>query len=127
MPAYLLSHNLPLVKARLDRIEIVVSDAQGWMERQPEASIDTFSLSNICELMSIEETSRLFTAVLRVACPGARICFRNLMITRGVPEALSQRIVLDEDLSGELLAHDRSFVYSRVQAFKVVIAEAAFI
>lgn len=119
VPAYLLGHNLPVVKSRLDRIEIVVSDAQGWMGRQAAASIDAFSLSNICELMSLEETSRLFKEVARSARPGARICFRNLMIPRAVPEAISQRIVLDEDLSRELLAQDRSFVYSRVQAFKV--------
>ena len=123
MPAYLLSHNIPVVKARLDRIEIVVSDAQGWMKRRAAASIDAFSLSNICELMSIEETSRLFTEVAHAARPGARICFRNLMIPRAVPEALSHRIVLDEGLSRKLLAQDRSFVYSRVQAFKVASIE----
>ena len=125
VPAYLLKNNLPVVRDRLDRIEIVTSDAQGWLGRQPDASIDAFSLSNICELMSLEETGRLFAEVARAACPGARICFRNLMVPRGVPESLANRIVLDEALSRDLLARDRSFVYSRVQAFKVAKCDAA--
>ena len=123
VPAYLLSHNLPVVRSRLERIQIVVSDAQGWLGGSEAASIDTFSLSNICELMSLGETSRFFTEVARVARPGARICFRNLMIPRAVPEVLSHRILLDEALSRQLLAQDRSFVYSRVQAFKVASTE----
>jgi hypothetical protein len=50
---------------------------------------------------------------------GARICFRNLIVPRGVPESLSHQIELQEELSRELLAQDRSFVYSRVQAYVV--------
>jgi S-adenosylmethionine-diacylglycerol 3-amino-3-carboxypropyl transferase len=119
VPAYLLRENLPVVKQRLDRIEIVTSDAQGWFGRQPDVSIDALSLSNICELMSLEETGRLFAEVARAATPGARICFRNLMVPRAVPESMANQIVLDDALSRDLVAHDRSFVYSRVQAFKV--------
>lgn len=125
IPAYLFKRNLPVVRARLDRIEVVTSDVQGWLRRQPDASIDAFSLSNICELMSLEETNRLFSEVARSARDGARICFRNLMVPRAVPEALSKRIVFDEGLSSELLAQDRSFVYSRVQAFRIANMEPA--
>jgi S-adenosylmethionine-diacylglycerol 3-amino-3-carboxypropyl transferase len=119
VPAYLLRENLPIVRQRLDRIEIVTSDAQSWLGRQPNRSIDAFSLSNICELMSPEETGRLFAAVTRAARVGARVCFRNLMVPRGVPETLASEIELNEELSRHLLAEDRSLVYSRVQAFVV--------
>lgn len=119
VPAYLQRENLPIVRERLDRVEIVTSDAQGWLSRQPAASVDTFSLSNICELMSVEESARLFGEVARVARPGARVCFRNLMVPREVPDSLRHVIQLQEQLSCDLLARDRSFVYSRVQAFVV--------
>jgi S-adenosylmethionine-diacylglycerol 3-amino-3-carboxypropyl transferase len=125
VPAYLLRENLPIVRERLDRIEIVTSDAQSWLGRQPNASIDAFSLSNICELMSPMETDRLFTEVTRSARGGARICFRNLIVPRGVPESLQSEIVLKEELSRDLSAQDRSFVYSRVQAFVVMNKKAA--
>jgi S-adenosylmethionine-diacylglycerol 3-amino-3-carboxypropyl transferase len=119
VPAYLLRENLPLVKQRLERIEIVTAPAQEWLANQPDASLDCFSLSNICELMSQEETGRLFAEVARSARCGARICFRNLIVPRGVPESLQDRVQLQEQLSRQLLAQDRSFVYSRVQAFVV--------
>jgi S-adenosylmethionine-diacylglycerol 3-amino-3-carboxypropyl transferase len=119
VPAYLLRDNLPIVRARLDRVEIVTCDAQSWLARQPASCIDAFSLSNICELMSPEETGRLFTEVARSARAGARVCFRNLIVPRGVPESLQSQIELNKELSRELIAQDRSFVYSRVQAFVV--------
>jgi S-adenosylmethionine-diacylglycerol 3-amino-3-carboxypropyl transferase len=119
VPAYLLRENLPVVKERLDRIEIVTSDSQGWLGRQADASIDAFALSNICELMSLDETGRLFTEVVRTARPGARICFRNLIVPREVPESLAGNLELQSELSRMLIARDRSFVYSRVQALVV--------
>jgi S-adenosylmethionine-diacylglycerol 3-amino-3-carboxypropyl transferase len=119
VPAYLRRENLPVVRDRLDRIEIVTADAQGWLGRQKEDSIDAFSLSNICELMSQPEAARLFQEVARTARTGARVCFRNLIVPREVPAELKSTIQLQEDLSARLLAKDRSFVYSRVQAFVV--------
>lgn len=119
VPAYLRRENLETVKQRLDRIEIVTAPAQQWMSERAPSSIDAFSLSNICELMSPNETARLFAEVARTASPGARICFRNLIIPRSVPDALASQIELQQTLSEDLLSRDRSFVYSRVQAYIV--------
>jgi len=119
VPDYLRKENLPIVRDRLDRIEVITSDAQGWFRKQADFSIDAFSLSNICELMSPDEAGRMFAEVARIARSGARICFRNLIVPRSVPEELSAKIELQEELSRELLAHDRSFVYSRVHAYAV--------
>jgi S-adenosylmethionine-diacylglycerol 3-amino-3-carboxypropyl transferase len=119
VPDYLRKENLAIVRDRLDRIEVITCDAQGWFGKQADSSIDAFSLSNICELMSPDEAGRLFAEVARTARTGARICFRNLIVPRDVPEELSAKIELQEELSRELLAHDRSFVYSRVHAYVV--------
>lgn len=119
VPAYLQRENLETVKQRLDRIEIVTAPAQQWMSAQAASTIDVFSLSNICELMSLDETARLFAEVARTASAGARVCFRNLIVPRTVPDALASEIELQETLSEELLSLDRSFVYSRVQAYVV--------
>jgi S-adenosylmethionine-diacylglycerol 3-amino-3-carboxypropyl transferase len=119
VPDYLRKENLAIVKERLDRIEVVTGDAQSWFGNRPDSSIDAFSLSNICELMSPDEAGRLFAEVARSARKGARICFRNLIVPRGVPEGLANQIELQEELSRELLAQDRSFVYSGVQAYAV--------
>jgi S-adenosylmethionine-diacylglycerol 3-amino-3-carboxypropyl transferase len=117
VPAYLQRERLPLIRERLNRIEVVTGDLKVWLAGHPAASIDAFSLSNICELMSLEETSNTFAQVARTARRGCRIIFRNLVVPRDVPDALKTTILLCEDTSRQLLEHDRSFAYSRVRAY----------
>jgi S-adenosylmethionine-diacylglycerol 3-amino-3-carboxypropyl transferase len=119
VPDFLRRENLPVIRNRLDRIQIVTADAKRWLTDRPATSIDAFSLSNICELMSTEETELTFEQVARTAKPGARLCFRNLMVPREVQRSLASKIRLREECSRELLKEDRSFVYSRVQAYVV--------
>src|SRR5260370_4697639 len=118
-PDFLRRENLPVIRSRLDRIQIVTADAKRWLTDRPATSIDAFSLSNICELMSTEETELTFEQVARTAKPGARLCFRNLMVPREVQRSLASKIRLREECSRQLLKEDRSFVYSRVQAYVV--------
>lgn len=119
VPDYLRRDNLPVVRARLDRIEVITADAKEWLAARPTASIDAFSLSNICELMNANDTTTTFEQVAHAARPGARICFRNLMVPRDVPAALTNRIRVQEQTSREILRADRSFVYSKVSAYVV--------
>lgn len=119
VPDYLKREHYGFIKSRVDRIQIVTSDAQGWIDRISDNSIDCFALSNICELMSVDETNRLFRAVYRTANHNARVIFRNLMIPREVPEDLNQSISKDLGLSKTLQETDRSFVYGKVAAYTV--------
>lgn len=120
MPECYKEENFELIKSRLDRIKLFTQDAQQWFNQMKDESINCFALSNISELMSIDETEVLFKAVLRTASPKARVIFRNLMIPREVPEYLQKHIVLKKELSKELLENDRSFVYSKVNAYEIV-------
>ena len=119
VPAYLRKEHLSVIRDRLDRVEIVTGDLKVWLVRRAEGSIHAFSLSNICELMSLPETARTFEQVARTARPQAKICFRNLMIQRDVPDALRTTIQLQEEASSNLLQKDRSFAYSSVRAYIV--------
>lgn len=119
VPAYLKKENFEFIKSRLNRIKIITSDAQGWIDTMPSERIDCFALSNICELMSEKDTYRLFDAVCRTARHGARVIFRNLMIPREVPDTLMYTIVKDEELSRQLYTNDRSFVYGKVAAYTI--------
>lgn len=121
MPDYLRPESLPIVRERLDRIRIITADAKVWLASRPAGAIDAYSLSNICELMNADDTRVTFEEVARTAKDNARICFRNLMVPRDVPAALAARIRLREDESRTLREGDRSFVYSRVNAYDVVL------
>lgn len=119
VPAYLKRAHFEIIKSRVDRIQIFTDEAQHWIDAMPDASIDCFALSNICELMSDKDTNRLFTAVYRTSRTNARVIFRNLMIPRDVPEALIGKIVKDEFLSKQIYDNDRSFVYGKVAAYNI--------
>lgn len=120
LPAYLMPDNFGHIKRNIDRIKLITADTKYWLEAMPAQSIDGFCLSNICELMSEADTFKLFTEVVRTAKPHAKICFRNLMIPREVPESMKDTVVKNETLSAGLLANDRSFVYSKVAAYDLV-------
>ncbi len=119
IPLYLQPGNYEHIKRNIDRIKLITADTKYWLQSMPPAIIDGFCLSNICELMNEEDTKKLFTEVLRTATPGAKICFRNLMIPREVPEELQNVIAKNESLSADILAKDRSFVYSKVAAYEL--------
>ena len=119
IPDYLRLENFKTIQSRLDKIQIVTADVKKWLASREPTSIDCLSLSNICELMSIEETATTFEEVSRTARKGAWICFRNLMIPRTVPDSLSNQIERDAALSSQLHLNDQSFVYSRVDALRV--------
>jgi S-adenosylmethionine-diacylglycerol 3-amino-3-carboxypropyl transferase len=119
VPAYLKADNFKTIKSRIDRIKIITGEAQQWIDTIPDQTIDCFALSNICELMSEQETHTLFTAIERTAKEGARIIFRNLMIPREVPENLQTSIKKEQSISSKLYENDRSFVYGKVAAYTV--------
>lgn len=119
IPLYLKPENYEHIKRNISKVQIITADTKYWLETMPGASIDGFCLSNICELMSEDDTRKLFTEVIRTAKPCAKICFRNLMIPREVPGNLPA-IKKDEILSNSLLDNDRSFVYSKVAAYNII-------
>jgi S-adenosylmethionine-diacylglycerol 3-amino-3-carboxypropyl transferase len=119
-PEYLLPKEFEIIKSRLSRVSLVTADLKKWLATQPDRSIDGFSLSNICELMDDRDTRELFSQVARTGKIGARICFRNLMVPRGVPTELNSRIRRNDSLSAELLNEDRSFVYGKVDAMEII-------
>ena len=119
VPAYLKEEHYDIIRSRLGRINIITSEAQHWIEKMPDDSIDCFALSNICELMSENETSHLFEQVYRTGKRDARIIFRNLMVPRDVPSYMSSLIVKDHELSHNIFMNDISFVYGKVNAYNV--------
>jgi len=119
VPNYLKRENFEVIKSRVGRIKIVTAGAQEWLQTMPSESIDCFALSNICELMSDKDTSKLFASVLRTGKNNSRIIFRNLMIPREVPEEFKDQIVKNESLSRYIYENDRSFVYGKVAAYSV--------
>lgn len=61
----------------LEQIELVHADAVDYLERQPAASFDGFTLSNILDGANKKYQRRLFAAVKDAAAPGATAVLRS--------------------------------------------------
>ncbi|QHT65936.1 DUF3419 family protein [Rhodocytophaga rosea] len=120
VPAYLKEENFPILQKNVSNLQLITADVKQWLKSRQPDSIDCFSLSNICELKSEEDTTLLFEEVARVAKNGARCCFRNLIVPREIPQSLQDRIRKNKPLSEQLLEKDRSFVYGKVAAYTIV-------
>jgi S-adenosylmethionine-diacylglycerol 3-amino-3-carboxypropyl transferase len=118
LPEYLRPDHFEVLRRRLNRVTLVTADLKDWLRDKDARTVDCFSLSNICELMSPGDTEYTFQELLRTGRQAARACLRNLMVQRTIPARFQERIRRNALLSDTLLGADRSFVYSRIDAFQ---------
>ncbi|MEQ1569018.1 MAG: DUF3419 family protein [Myxococcota bacterium] len=115
LPAWLRPENLPTVRARVDRVTFTTGDARDVWDRFDPGAFAGICLSNVCELMSVDDTARVFVGVARALAPGGVATLRNLMVPRSAPPM--PELSLDVEGSAELAGVDRSFVYRSFQRY----------
>jgi S-adenosylmethionine-diacylglycerol 3-amino-3-carboxypropyl transferase len=115
LPPYLLSENFGALQDSLDRIEVVTDEVGAVLGRLPDASVDAFAYSNVFEWVPPSAFEAMLRETHRVARPGARLCYRNLLVRRRHPPALDGLFEPDDDVATRLLREDRSFVYSHFE------------
>ncbi len=111
LPPYLKRDNFELIKSRLDRVRIVTDSCYNFLKQQPDESISKFNFTNVFEWISEEAFTELLEETLRVAKDGSVITYRNLLVPREHPEALSGRIISKNELAEQLHEKDLSFIY----------------
>ena len=85
-----------------------------FLFRLDAEGIDCFCFSNVFDWVSEGDFVRLMKQVVRVARPGARLCYwTNLVNTkRALPSDACPELVEDETLGRELMARNRTPGYS---------------
>jgi S-adenosylmethionine-diacylglycerol 3-amino-3-carboxypropyl transferase len=119
MPPYLLAENYAALRRAAARIEIVTAELGSVLQNLPSDSVDAFNFSNVFEWVPQESFEAMLRETYRAARPGARICYRNLLVRRGHPRSLDDLFAPQPDLASRLLYHDRSFVYSNFEVASV--------
>lgn len=97
-PAWLRRGGPATLRARLDRLRLSTGALEGWLAAAPDASVDVFSLSNCFDWVSEERFEGTLRELVRVARPGARVCWwTNLVNTPRKParERFPQIVVED--------------------------------
>ncbi len=112
VPRYLNPQHFCRLKACVDRVQIVTEELERFLLRSDSDSIDKFALSNVFEWVDEVTFEQLLRELWRVARPGGRLCYRNLLVHRERPESLAALFQPDHELARKLLWRDRSFVYN---------------
>lgn len=118
LPPYLLEKNQALLRERLDRLELVTGDLDGYLSRVPDDTFTRFNLSNLFDWFSEPNLVAAHRELVRVARDGARLCWWNTLAVRHLPPEVPQ-VVPDNGLAARLLEEDR-FIYAQFQVGRVV-------
>jgi len=125
VPAYLLPENFAALREAAPRVRVVTAEVGSLLQELPDNSVDAFNFSNVFEWVPADVFERLLRETHRVARPGARLCYRNLLVRRCHPAALDGLFEPDDALAARLLFQDRSFVYSHFEVARVLKRAAA--
>jgi S-adenosylmethionine:diacylglycerol 3-amino-3-carboxypropyl transferase len=113
-PAWLRASTFSQVSERVDRIVALTSELEKYVFDQPDDSFDCFNFSNIFDWVSKENFAVLMKEVVRVAKPGARLCYwSNIVNTmRTIKDANQPSLVELEELSAQISRRSRTPGYS---------------
>ncbi len=110
VPPHLTDAGHARLQPLLDRVSLHVGDLAGCVTAVAPGTFSHANLSDVFEYMSEEEAARTMGIVADVVEPGGRVAYWNLLVPR--PPSLSRNaLVRLDELSDELLRHDRSWFY----------------
>jgi S-adenosylmethionine-diacylglycerol 3-amino-3-carboxypropyl transferase len=114
VPPYLERTQRELLRTRLDNLELVDGGYGEYLATREDSSVDAFALSNICEWLDAAGVDKVFGQVVRVAKPGARLCFRNFVGHTEIPERFRSTVIEDREAGRSAILRDRSCLQSRI-------------
>ena len=120
LPPYLRAENFESLRDAVERVEVVTEELGSYLACEPDSSIDRFNFSNVFEWVPPEAFERMLRETHRVARPGARLCYRNLLVRRRHPASLGHLFQAEDDLAARLHRADRSFVYAHFEVARVL-------
>jgi S-adenosylmethionine-diacylglycerol 3-amino-3-carboxypropyl transferase len=120
MPPYLLAENYPVLQSAVNRIEVLTVELGSLLAQMPSCSVDAFAYSNIFEWSPPDVFEECLRQTQRVGRPNARLCYRNLLVKRHTPSALTHLFRPETAMAGRLLAEDRSWVYSHFEVATIL-------
>ena len=119
LPPYLREDNHPRLRRLLPRVAIVHEEVEQFLVGCHEGAFHKYCLSDIFEYMSEETADRLFGELWRVSSGGAVLSYREMMVPRVPPAALSGKLVQESELGAWCHRHDRTFFYGAHHVLRV--------
>jgi len=115
LPPYLRRDQFDIVRARVDRVEVMNRSVTEYLAACPDASRDRYVLLDAQDWMTDEQLDALWTEITRTARPGARVIFRTAaepsLLDGRLDPALLGRWHYEAAASQAFTARDRSAIY----------------
>jgi S-adenosylmethionine-diacylglycerol 3-amino-3-carboxypropyl transferase len=113
LPFYLEKENISLIKARVDRIQIISEDIETFFKKNA-VYYTKFNLSNIFETCSVELTDNIFKDIVSHSTHDARLVYINHLVKRTFPQHLIGKIAHDSKKENTLINKNMAFFYEKI-------------
>jgi len=97
----------------VDRVELIHADLWDYLAGQPDGSLSAFNLSDVFEYVSETVYEQQLHEIVRVARPGARLAYWNMMVPRSRPDSMADVLQPRPERAAELHAGGRAFFYGK--------------
>lgn len=122
LPDYLHATALPVIRERLDRIDLRLENLTVRLRREPPGSVDRFVLLDAQDWMTPRQLAELWAEIRRTATPDAKVICRSAGPLSPVEPALHAGWRYADRESSAWHARDRSAIYG---GFHLYVREAA--
>jgi S-adenosylmethionine-diacylglycerol 3-amino-3-carboxypropyl transferase len=115
LPPYLRREHFDVVRARVDRVEVMNRSITEYLAAHPDRSADRYVLLDAQDWMTDDQLNALWSEITRTARPGARVIFRTAAEPSLLPGRLDDAILgrwhYEADRSLAFTQRDRSAIY----------------
>ena len=115
LPPYLRREQFAVVRARVDRVEVLNRSITEYLTACADGSRDRYVLLDAQDWMTDAQLNALWTEITRTARPGARVIFRTAAAPSLLPGRIDpwllQRWEYQEEASRSFTRRDRSAIY----------------
>jgi S-adenosylmethionine-diacylglycerol 3-amino-3-carboxypropyl transferase len=115
LPPYLRREHFDMMRARVDRVEVMNRGVTEYLATCPDASRDRYVLLDAQDWMTDAQLNALWAEITRTARAGARVIFRTAAEPSLLPGRLDAELLArwryEAETSHELTGRDRSAIY----------------
>ena len=115
LPRYLRAEHFTAIRERVDRVRLV----HAAVERAAVGRFEGFNLSDLFEYMSPAEHAVCYERLVAAASPRARLVYWNMLVPRGIPDALAGRVRSLAERAAGLHARDMAWFYCALHVDEV--------
>jgi S-adenosylmethionine-diacylglycerol 3-amino-3-carboxypropyl transferase len=112
LPRYLSESGYAVAKRNLHKLTVVPLSLQQALPGLE--GVDAFYLSNVFDWADQPAREQICTAILRAKSDSAVVMYRNMLAANPLPDFFRDRLRVDEELSRQMTALERSMMYQQI-------------